>query len=116
MLSGYWGSQSDSPITLSHQSVLMGIAAFQLEILFSIESLASDARIRRLLVCPLRGDRCGATTDLGVPETLERGVLEPLPDELCDLEITTGVSDAWVLGIVKMLATIDTESVHGKQI
>ena len=119
VLSGYWGSPSDSPITLSHQSVLMGIAAFQLEIPFSIrELLASDAHAFGAFSCALfEAIDAALATDLGVPETLERGVLEPPPDEpLCDLEITTGVSDAWVLGIVKMLATIDTESVHGKQI
>ena len=43
LLSGYWGHHSSAPLTISHQAVLLGVPALQLEIPYSMrEMLAND--------------------------------------------------------------------------
>ena len=139
LLSGYWGHYNESPLTISHQSVLLGIPALQLEIPYSIrELLMADAKAFDAFAAALfEAIDAALGADLGTPESLpfralevephlppassaeahgEQGEGGAPPPPLCELEVTCHVDEAWLGGVLKTLARMDTESVHGKQI
>ena len=127
LLSGYWGHHSDSPLTISHQSVLLGVPAFQLEIPYSMrELLMSDASAFDAFARALFGaidatlaasgsgalGPCNALTDA----PLEQASAGPSVRPLCSLSLLDAVDDAWLGAMVADLQRMDSESVHGKQI
>lgn len=127
LLSGYWGHHSDSPLTISHQSVLLGVPAFQLEIPYTMRELlmgdagAFDSFARALfdaIDATLAASRsgalaaCNALADAPLEQTAAGSLARPL----CSLSLLDAVDEAWLSAMLSDLQRMDSESVHGKQI
>ena len=133
-LCGYWGHHSDSPLTISHQSVLLGIPAFQLEIPYSMRQLlvtdaaafdAFSVALFRAIDATLDASRSGA---LGTGSAFAERPLEPTAappngkastrptSSLCELELLPTVDDVWVAAMLEDLKQSDSVATHGKQI